>query len=857
MNELFNLVRNFVLALPEYIWIVALGLIAIVVIAVIAINRRARLIRSAARKMELGLKDDTITARLLAHPGLVNALVRKKGELAISHFGIASQLVRKVRIKGKVDDVKQLLRLAPEEGLFPAFRVSLKKELVAQVFNNWLEENGNPTILRQMAFSARGEDFDGKKACRLLSSSLEAIREFSGDPEWPVRYFSLRVLLEDNNPKSIRLVNEAFSDAHPLIRRTVATDMHFGETDDLFGELMNLVLDDPVLEVRQSARSRIEKSFPERWKLDPAGMNALQAVHVLELLKVGSNEDENVAISSLGDGAPESRLAAARFLQKSGTLTRLFTEAGRGDREDWERRRRLLANAVSVGVSGFLDKLKESSSSGVLLLGASLLKNGGPVELITPLAEKAFNRGDPTRDADDEYLYRSAISLACTHGQEKAQALVRDELRKRQRDPDMLGFALPFLPVDKAWVFREVLIDFIKDPDFPADDELVDILARMPPNLFLGVILDILESERSLHSHSVRLKALQCLGAWRLNHTLQIILENLPILPIEKARAFAENLASMDRKALEQRAAFILDSPDAGIRAALIACLPRAGITAFTKEIREGLNDADPDVRIACLTALLDSGELKASSGSLALLRDPVERVRIKAARIAGEKGTDRFLEELETILNATDEAPVVRTAALEGLSASPSKESMNMMVRFLDTSDDLRQEIVQAMAKKNDKKSVALLVEHFKDSEALLRDKIADVFSEMGDSGEDALVGLLKEDISSLKPFLADILTRTGFVEILIRKLGHRKPEVRREAARLLADIATDVAYRGIVLAARDPDKDVRINVTKALETLATTEGESILKSLEADPDRKVRRYTHWALERVRAKKL
>ncbi len=103
----------------------------------------------------------------------------------------------------------------------------------------------------------------------------------------------------------------------------------------------------------------------------------------------------------------------------------------------------------------------------------------------------------------------------------------------------------------------------------------------------------------------------------------------------------------------------------------------------------------------------------------------------------------------------------------------------------------------------------------------------------------------------------MADILTRTGFVEILIRKLGHRKPQVRRESARLLADIATDVAYRGIVLAARDPDKDVRINVTKALESLATKEGEKILKSLEADPDRKVRRYTHWALERVRAKKL
>ncbi len=721
MNELFNIVRGHALKLPGYVWIAALVLVAVLLAVVVILNRRAGLVRSAARKMELGLKDDAITARLLSHPGLVQALVRRKGEQAIAHFGIASQLVKKVRNRGKVDDVKQLLRLAPEDGLFTVFRVALKKELVAQVFRNWFEENGNSTVLRQMAFSGRGEDFDGKKACRLLSSNLESIREFSGDPEWPVRFFSLRVLLEDNNPKSVRLVKEAFTDPHPLVRRTVASDTHFGE---LFGDLMTLVLDDPVLEVRQSARNRIETSFPERWKLDPTGMNALQAVHVLELLKVGSNEDENVAINSLSSAAPESRLAAARFLEKSGTLTRLFTEAGRGDREDWERRRTLLVNAVSVGVCSFLENIRETSSSGVLLLGARLLKDGGPRELVTPLVEKAFNSVDPTREADDEYLYRFAITLACTHGDEKAQALVRDELRKRKRDADVLGFALPFLPSDNAWVFRDVLIDFLKDPDFPADEALVATMSKMPPNLFLGAILDILESERYLYSHSVRLKALQSLGSWRLNHTLQIILENLPILPVESARKFAENLAAMGRKALEQRAAFILDSPDAGIRAALIACLPNAGITAFTKEIREGLNDADPDVRIACLTALLDSGELKASSGSLALLRDPVERVRIKAARIAGEKGTDRFLEELEVILNSEDEAPVVRTAALEGLAASPSKESMNVMVRFLDKSEDFRNEIIQAMARKNDKKSVALLVEHFKDSEALLRVK-------------------------------------------------------------------------------------------------------------------------------------
>ncbi|MCK5735983.1 MAG: HEAT repeat domain-containing protein, partial [Spirochaetaceae bacterium] len=178
-------------------------------------------------------------------------------------------------------------------------------------------------------------------------------------------------------------------------------------------------------------------------------------------------------------------------------------------------------------------------------------------------------------------------------------------------------------------------------------------------------------------------------------------------------------------------------------------------------------------------------------------------------------------------------------------------------LVRYLDRGETLHDELISAMARKTDKKSIITLVEHFKDSEAVLRDRISEVFTAMKDKGEDALVNLLKEDIASLKPFLSDILTRTGFVEILIRKLSHRKPQVRRDAAELLAQIATDSAYRGIVLAARDPDREVRIKVTKALESLATPASEKILKVLQEDPDKKVRRYTHWAMERLKAKKL
>ena len=126
-----------------------------------------------------------------------------------------------------------------------------------------------------------------------------------------------------------------------------------------------------------------------------------------------------------------------------------------------------------------------------------------------------------------------------------------------------------------------------------------------------------------------------------------------------------------------------------------------------------------------------------------------------------------------------------------------------------------------------------------------------------MRENGEQGLAELLREDIPSLKPFVVEILEATGYVESRIRKLSHKDPSVRRESAEFLSLVGTKSAFRGIVLAVRDPDEEVRVEVTKALEKLETKDDKAILHSLENDPDRRVRKYTHWAIERLRAKSL
>jgi HEAT repeat protein len=52
--------------------------------------------------------------------------------------------------------------------------------------------------------------------------------------------------------------------------------------------------------------------------------------------------------------------------------------------------------------------------------------------------------------------------------------------------------------------------------------------------------------------------------------------------------------------------------------------------------------------------------------------------------------------------------------------------------------------------------------------------------------------------------------------------------------------------------MAAKDPDQEVRVCVVKALEKLKSSQSHDILEKLKEDPDNRVRKYTHWALERL-----
>ncbi len=605
--------------------------------------------------------------------------------------------------------------------------------------------------------------------------------------------------------------------------------------------------------MRRSAKDRIIRDFSDRYAPDYKNLKKLAARRLLGLLDADSDDDRDMAVTYLQNDDLELRYPAAQFLEKCGVLRRMLTEATLEDREDLDRKLNLLTKAAEVNISSFLESLTPDSSSGALLIGARLLRQKGSRKAFTPLAQGVFRffHSHPLSPELKE-IYTLTLEGISDRGGEEALRLYLTELKERKGSPDFLAELLPRIPQRADYLFLPLLEEFFKDPGFPLPEELVSFLSRLPSDQLIPLIFEILNAPRGVYAHGVRISALKLLGELKQPYLLQRILETLPVLPQKEAREYAPILKQYPTALFEERVGALFETSDGQLRASLLAILPATENRSFMKEVRSALNDSDPDVRIAAIWSLLEFQELKLLNQETSMLRDPVERVRIATARVLGEQGTAAALEALGKTLKDPNEVPPVKKAAIAGLGFSQTAQSIDMLVETLDDQKDYTPEVIAALAEKTDRKSLTHMVELFKDAAPELREEIVKVFVHMSEEAEAAVLDLLKTDVASLRPYLAEILETTGYVELTIRKLSHRDVKVRKEAALWLSLLETRSAFRGIVLAARDPDQDVRVLVVKALEKLNTPEGRTILDALKEDPDRRIRKYTLWAMERL-----
>jgi HEAT repeat protein len=151
----------------------------------------------------------------------------------------------------------------------------------------------------------------------------------------------------------------------------------------------------------------------------------------------------------------------------------------------------------------------------------------------------------------------------------------------------------------------------------------------------------------------------------------------------------------------------------------------------------------------------------------------------------------------------------------------------------------------------------ISRILSHIEKLDPRNRALLIDMIRAMGDSAESVLGSFLFDTANPLRETAVEVLERIGTIDAHIRHLANRDASVRREAASFLYRVGTLNAFRGLIQSARDPDEDVRACVVKALDSLDSDRGKSILEELRNDPRRRIRTYTNWALERYRAKRL
>jgi HEAT repeat protein len=787
---------------------------------------------------------------------IVKCLDQEQPEFAkkiIVETGLAKFWIDKLRHRPVRKYFKHVLDYNIEDGLFICFKYALEKNSYLAYFKNWLDESKNMLPLRQVARSGSGGDFNSNKAYLLLKDKEDELREMLGDPDWKGRFFALKVLLRSDNTENI--LDDMLKDPNPMIRQTAAEYFSPSDIEELKNFLFDAILNDPNGDVREAALHRYRGIFSNFPAFDIIGLTHPQIIHLIQSLNPGNRDDEAVCTELMKDQDLEIRFHAARFLEKSGAFDRYCSRLDLGDRHEFDNKRALLRNASAVGVTGFLKSCISHGSRESLLVAAEILENHGNKTLLHNLMKKIIETGHHD-------MYTQAVISIVKRGDVESKKILRDELYRNINNREMLVCLIEnVIPLSDP-LFIDPLINILKLRD-DLVEMVTDALMQKEHDTLVAKLIEIIKEGRKSRKTDDKagsrylIKSLVLLAKLKKDYCLSFIFENLSVLPVEFVSEFALILKEFPRDLLKEKIKYYLGQPDGEIRSHIIALLPNTGINDFNQEIRSALNDADPLVRIAATFALVDINDTRSLNTAFSLLRDPVEEVRNQVAVALGRTGKRDLIKKMKDTFFDENEVFPVKLAVVRGVSESGTPEATGYLVDFLHKQKDLGMEIISELKNHTGDKNISVLIEKMKDGGEDLKQNISTVFSSMGQAAWPALLRLLESELTSLKTYAGSILDSTGGTEEEIKKLKHRYPDVRREAAKALSLIGTVKAFRGLIIASRDPDREVRINVVKALEKLETEEGREILRALEDDPDVKIRKYTHWALERLKAKDL
>ena len=216
-------------SLPFWVYIVdafALGLaLFFTTVLLISRVRLSNYLKKAARgQTEVqSLTKDYSLRQLSWHSKLIE---KKSGETGVnlpSLLGLDSFWVEELEKKRSRTLFLRVLKWAPEKGLFLCFVDSLGSRIKSEAFLSWMKTNSKPmkTLADIIAEAAEYRIFPGKEGWALLSGYSKELKSLSEDTNPAVRFFSLQILIHDEDPHSRKTAFRAFSDPDSRIRVSI------------------------------------------------------------------------------------------------------------------------------------------------------------------------------------------------------------------------------------------------------------------------------------------------------------------------------------------------------------------------------------------------------------------------------------------------------------------------------------------------------------------------------------------------------------------------------------------------------------------------------------------------------------
>ena len=747
---------------------------------------------------------------------------------------------------------KRVLRFCVKNGLYSAFLAVLKKPKINDLFLNYCQEQKSEAVLNGTAKKSYLDFFDGKAAAQLFLPYIEKIAEMSQVSSPEDRWFSFRILSHiDDNASFGDLKWNAFCDHDYEIRKMIIENIEYSDRVNYYNYLYDRLLNDTQQEIRVKVKKIIVEQFVDLYKPDFSKLNVWQQKHFTDVLSKEMECDKKIAFNLVLEDNIELRQQAVDFLNKTGSLKKLFLSLDDNDTTKLQYAYKMLKSALEVHSEEFLSSLQYSTNQGTLLCGALLLKELGWKGRIKDLAIAVFNlRKRGVFDPLHSDLYQKTLECINLRGEDSSFIELKKEMLDNRNNEELMALLLDMIPPRAEVVFRDYFIAAINDENFSPRENLLNSILRVSSDVITSEFIRIIKSNEGV-AWSVRLNAIEYFKKANIELCFQYILENLDLYHQSEIGGVFQRLYSYSPKGFKETVSEILSIEDSRTSITILENLYTLNESSFVSFIKTALENSDAKIRNAAIKGLFLFNTADFFSEVTPLLSDSDKEVRLTAARLIAQSASGSQVKEIRAMILDEHELPIVKKALIVGLGNSCAKESVELLVEVGGTFLSYFDLVLESLQNKDIRKIAKQLVQIYTFTTELGQRIIYTYFKNEGMLNESYLLELLKESKGEDAVSIRNILYKSTYIEKLINRLRNKSAQVRLASLQKLIEIDTVDAYKGVLLSVRDTSKNV---CTVALDAIKKVKADQpkVIEALKNDSSRVVQNNILWAIKKI-----